>query len=90
MCRDGGLARHVVAGSRDRCSLAAAGKSNWDTIPICEAQLTWLAMDRGEWKETADHLKLALGTIDAQRLHDYVFGLPAFAGAAGFPCTMVT
>ena len=63
-------------------SAAAAGMSNWDTIPICEAQLAWLAMDRGEWAEAADHLKLALGTISAQRLHDYVFSLPAFAGAA--------
>jgi len=56
--------------------------SNWDTIPICEAQLAWLAMDRGDWKEAANHLKLALDTIDAQRLHDYVFSLPAFVGAA--------
>jgi len=63
-------------------SAAAAGMSNWDTIPICEAHLAWLAMDRGEWKDAADHLKLALATIDAQRLHDYVFSLPAFAGAA--------
>ena len=37
----------------------------WDAIPICEAQLVWLAMDRGESKEAADHLKLALSTIDA-------------------------
>jgi LuxR family transcriptional regulator, maltose regulon positive regulatory protein len=56
--------------------------SNWDTIPICEAQLAWLAMDRGEWTQAAGHLKLALGTIEAHRLHDYVFSLPAFAGAA--------
>jgi LuxR family maltose regulon positive regulatory protein len=63
-------------------STAAAAMSNWDTIPICEAQLAWLAMDRGEWKEAADRLKLAFNTIDAHRLHDYVFSLPAFAGAA--------
>ncbi len=56
--------------------------NNWDTIPICAAQIAGLAMDRSEWKEAADHLKLALGTIDAERLHDYVFSLPAFAGAA--------
>ena len=32
--------------------------SNWDTIPICQAQLAWLAMDRGEWQEAADRLKI--------------------------------
>jgi LuxR family transcriptional regulator, maltose regulon positive regulatory protein len=80
---------HLLAGHPDEAravfaeaSAAAARMSNWDTIPICEAQLAWLAMDRGEWKEAADHLKLALGTIDAQQLHDYVFSLPAFTGAA--------
>jgi LuxR family maltose regulon positive regulatory protein len=63
-------------------STAAAGMGNWDTIPVCEAQIAWLAMDRGEWNEAAGRLKLALGTIDAQRLHDYLVSLPAFAGAA--------
>ena len=29
-------------------------------------------MDRGEWAEAADRLTLALGTIEAQRLHDYL------------------
>jgi len=80
---------HLLAGHLDEAravfaeaSTAAARMSNWDTIPVCEAQLAWLAMDRGEWKEAADHLTLALCTIDAQQLHDYVFSLPAFAGAA--------
>jgi len=56
--------------------------SNWDTIPICEAQVAWLAMDRGEWKEAADRLEFALATIDGHRLYDYVFSIPAFTGAA--------
>jgi LuxR family maltose regulon positive regulatory protein len=80
---------HLLAGEFDEAraafaeaSAVAAGMSNWDTIPICEAQVAWLAMDRGEWQEAADRLKLALGTIDAHRLDDYVFSLPAFAGAA--------
>ena len=80
---------HLLAGDVDEAralfaeaSIAAAGMSNWDTIPICEAQLAWLAMDRGEWTEAADRLKFALDTIDAQRLHDYVFSLPAFAASA--------
>ena len=63
-------------------STAAAGVSNWDEVTICEAQLAWLAMDRGEWKEAAYRLKLALDTIDAYGLHEYVFSLQAFAGAA--------
>jgi LuxR family transcriptional regulator, maltose regulon positive regulatory protein len=63
-------------------STAAARMGNWDTVPLCEAHLAWLAMDRGEWTEAADRLKLALDTIDAHRLHDYVFSVPAFAGAA--------
>ena len=82
---------HLLAGYLDHArglfaeaSTAAAEISNWDTIPVCESQVAWLAMDRGEWKEAGDRLKLALGTIDAQRLHDYVFSLPAFAGAARF------
>ena len=80
---------HLLAGEFDEAraafaeaSAVAAGMSNWDTIPICEAHVAWLAMDRGEWQEAADRLKLALGTIDAHRLDDYVFSLPAFAGAA--------
>jgi LuxR family transcriptional regulator, maltose regulon positive regulatory protein len=80
---------HLLAGHLDEAraafaeaSAAGAGMGNWDTIPICEAHLAWLAMDRGEWGEAADRLKLALDTIDAQRLHDHVFSLPAFAGAA--------
>jgi LuxR family transcriptional regulator, maltose regulon positive regulatory protein len=73
-----GEARALFAGA----STAAARMSNWDDVTITEAHLAWLAMDRGEWQEAAGRLKLALGTIDTQRLHDYVFSLPAFAGAA--------
>jgi len=63
-------------------STAAAGMSSWDTIPLCEAQIAWLAMDRGEWDEAVGRLDTALGTIDAQRLHGYVSSLTTFAGAA--------
>jgi LuxR family maltose regulon positive regulatory protein len=80
---------HLLAGHLDEArtlfaeaSSAAARIGNWDTVPLCEAHLAWLAMDRGEWTEAADRLKLALGMIDAQRLHDYVTCLGAFAGAA--------
>jgi LuxR family maltose regulon positive regulatory protein len=61
---------------------AAAAMGNSDTIGICEAQLAWLAMDRGEWAEAADRLGTALATIEQGRMHDFVFAIPAFAGAA--------
>ncbi len=80
---------HLLAGHPDEAreafgaaSTAAAGMSSWDTIPVCEAQVAWLAMDRGEWDEATGRLDIALGTIDAQRLHGYVSSLTAFAGAA--------
>jgi len=80
---------HLLTGHPDEArtafaeaSTTAAGTSGWDTIPLCEAQVAWLAMDRGEWQEAAGRLDLALGTIDAQQLHGYVSSLTAFAGAA--------
>jgi LuxR family maltose regulon positive regulatory protein len=80
---------HLLAGHLDEAreafgaaSIAAAGMRSWDTIPICEAQVAWLAMDRGEWDEAGGRLDIALGTIDAQRLHGYVSSLTTFAGAA--------
>jgi LuxR family maltose regulon positive regulatory protein len=80
---------HLLAGHLDEAreafgaaSTAAAGMSSWDTIPVCEAQVAWLAMDRGEWDEAVGRLDIALGTIDAQRLHGYVSSLTTFAGAA--------
>jgi LuxR family transcriptional regulator, maltose regulon positive regulatory protein len=80
---------HLLAGRQaEACGLfaeasaAAAAMGNSDTIGICEAQLAWLAMDRGEWTEAADRLETALATIDERRMHDFVFAIPAFAGAA--------
>ena len=80
---------HLLAGRPDEAreafgaaSTAAAGMSSWDTIPLCEAQVAWLAMDHGEWDQAAGRLDIALGTIDAQRLHGYVSSLTTFAGAA--------
>jgi LuxR family transcriptional regulator, maltose regulon positive regulatory protein len=80
---------HLLAGRPNEAreafgaaSTAAAGMSSWDTIPLCEAQVAWLDMDRGEWDEAVGRLDIALGTIDAQRLHGYVSSLTTFAGAA--------
>ncbi len=80
---------HLLAGHLDEAraffaeaSATAARMSNSDTISICESQLAWLAMDRGQWQEAAGRLEHALAVIDEHRLHDYVFSIPAFAGAA--------
>jgi LuxR family maltose regulon positive regulatory protein len=80
---------HLLAGHLDEAralfadaSATAATMNNFDTIPICESQLAWLAMDRGEWREAAGRLEFALAMIDENRLHDYVFSITAFAGAA--------
>jgi LuxR family maltose regulon positive regulatory protein len=51
-------------------------------ITICESQLAQLAMDGGDWQEAASRLELALATIDENRMHEYVYSVPAFAGAA--------
>jgi LuxR family transcriptional regulator, maltose regulon positive regulatory protein len=60
----------------------AASVGNFDTIPICEAHLAWMAIDRQEWEEAATHLERALAAIEQPRLHDYVFSIPTFSGAA--------
>jgi LuxR family maltose regulon positive regulatory protein len=80
---------HLLAGHLDQAravfdeaSAAAATTGNADNIVICEAQLAWLAMDRGEWGQADGRLELALATIEEKRMHDYVFAIPAFAAAA--------
>ncbi len=80
---------HLLAGHLDEASALfaeasaiAAVMGNFDTIPICESRLAWLAMDRGQWQQAAERLKLALATIEEKRMHDYAFSSPAFAGAA--------
>jgi LuxR family maltose regulon positive regulatory protein len=80
---------YLLAGHLDKArdalieaSAAAATTGNADTIVICESELAWLAMERGDWQEAASRLELALATIDENRLHDYVICLLAFSGAA--------
>jgi LuxR family transcriptional regulator, maltose regulon positive regulatory protein len=78
------LAGHLDK-ARDRlieASAAAATTGNADTLVICESELAWLAMDRGDWQEAAGRLELALATIEENRLDDYVTSLLAFSGAA--------
>ncbi len=63
-------------------SATAATLNTPDMITLCEAQLALLALDRGEWQEAAGRLERALAVIDEHRMHDCVFSIPAFAGAA--------
>jgi len=46
------------------------------------AELAVLAMDRGQWDEAADHVRLALATIDVHRMDDYPPSVSALAAAA--------
>jgi len=80
---------YLLAGHLDKArdplieaSAASAATGNADTIVICESELAWLAMERGDWQEAADRLAVALATIDENRIHDYVTSLLAFSGAA--------
>lgn len=80
---------HLLAGDLDQAGTAfaqasatAARSGNFDTIPECESQLAWLAMDRGQWREAASRVEFALATIEDHRLHDYLTAIAAFPAAA--------
>jgi LuxR family maltose regulon positive regulatory protein len=80
---------HLLAGDVDQAAAAFAESStvgaalgNADTIVLGESELALFAMDRGQWAEGAEHLELALATIDQHRMHDYALSVLAFVGAA--------
>jgi LuxR family transcriptional regulator, maltose regulon positive regulatory protein len=86
---DGLAAAHVLAGDLDaaRIHFAAATRAGIEgnypePVIHSESQLAWLAIDRGDWQQAAQHLDLALATIEKSRMQDYVISLSAFAGAA--------
>jgi hypothetical protein len=41
-----------------------------------------MAMDRGRWAEAAEHVELAVATIDEHRMQDYATSVPTFVAAA--------
>ncbi len=51
-------------------------------IILSRAELAVLAMDRGRWAEAAEHVQVALDTVEVSRLHDYALSVLAFAAAA--------
>jgi LuxR family transcriptional regulator, maltose regulon positive regulatory protein len=63
-------------------STAAVPNGDTGTVVVCDSELALLAMDRGQWQEAAGWLERALAVIDEHRMHDYVYCLLAFAGAA--------
>ena len=63
-------------------STVAAGLSNADSLVLCESELALLDMDDGRWVRAAEHLELALTTIDDRRTQDYATSILAFAAAA--------
>ena len=52
------------------------------SVVVSRSELALLAMDRGRWAEAAEHVRVALATIDESRLHDYALSVLAFAAAA--------
>ena len=80
---------HLLVGDLDQggaafaeASSVATSTGNNGSIVISEAELALLAMDGGRWPEAAEHVALALGTIDEHRLHDYAMSALTFAAAA--------
>ena len=63
-------------------STVAARLSNVDSLVLCESELALLDMDGGRWVRAAEHLELALTTIDDRRMQDYATSILAFAAAA--------
>jgi LuxR family maltose regulon positive regulatory protein len=79
----------LLVGDRDRAASlftetvdAATALGNVNAVVLGRAELAVLAMDRGQWADAAEHLSLALATVEERRLHDYVLSVPAFAAAA--------
>ncbi|HEY5978274.1 MAG TPA: LuxR C-terminal-related transcriptional regulator [Microlunatus sp.] len=55
---------------------------NVATIVVSQAELAILAMDRGDWIDAAEHVGVAMTTVDECRLQDHAMSLLAFAAAA--------
>jgi LuxR family maltose regulon positive regulatory protein len=75
---DGGTATALFT---ETCAIAAS-RGNVGSIILGKAELAVLAMDGGRWAEAAEHLELALATVEEFRLHDHAMSVLAFAAAA--------
>jgi LuxR family maltose regulon positive regulatory protein len=66
----------------EETSTVAAALGNVSALVVSRSELARLAMEQGRWAAAAEHLELALATVDEYRLHDYSFSVLAFAAAA--------
>ncbi len=80
---------HLLAGDVDQAlttfveaSEVAVSLETATVFALSNAELALLAMDQGKWHEAADHLELALTTIQESRTQDYLESTLAYAGAA--------
>ena len=60
----------------------AAAFGNVGAVVVSRSELALLAMNDGRWAEAAEHLQIALDTVEDSRLHDYALSVLAFAAAA--------
>jgi LuxR family maltose regulon positive regulatory protein len=79
----------LLLGHQDRAvalltetSAVAATLGNVGSIVVSRSELALMAMDQRHWAEAAEHLEVALATIEKSRLHDYALSVLAFAAAA--------
>jgi LuxR family transcriptional regulator, maltose regulon positive regulatory protein len=72
---------HATALFVETCAVAASPGNGPNSI-LSRAELAVMAMDGARWAEAAEHLHVALATVDESRLSDYVLSVPAFAAAA--------
>jgi LuxR family maltose regulon positive regulatory protein len=76
-----GDGERAIALFEESCTVAGT-LGNASSIVVSRSELARLAMDRGRWLEAAEHLHLALATVDGGRLYDYALSVPAFVVAA--------
>ena len=76
-----GDAERATALFEETCAVAAA-LGNVSSVVVSRSELALLAMDHRRWAEAAEHLQVALDTVEESRLHDYALSVPAFVAAA--------
>lgn len=80
---------HLLAGDRDRAvalfeesASLSEHHGNAEGVALSQAELAWLAMDRGQWGEAARRTSSALQAVEDSRLQDYVTSLLTFSAAS--------
>jgi len=75
----------LLLGNHDRAvallrgtDAVAAALGDVGSLVVSRSELAILAMVQRQWAEAAEHVQVALATIDESRLHDYAFTVLAF------------